>query len=104
MTCTSCRPISVRTWHMRPSSSTISMGVRRTLAKLCARLTDTGATMRWAPDSSASLAPRRFGANTVTCRPGYVRAWATTSRASAICGSKRAGTKEATSMWRTPAR
>jgi DNA-binding IclR family transcriptional regulator len=55
------------------------------------------------PAASAASAPRRLGTSAITVRPGSVRAWRTTSAASAICGSNLAGTKEATSISRRPA-
>ena len=57
----------------------------------------------WAPAASASWAPRKFGTSAITVRPGSVSAWRTTSATSAICGKRRAGTNEPTSISRSPA-
>jgi hypothetical protein len=55
------------------------------------------------PQASADSAPRRLGTRAITVRPGLGSAWRTTSATSAICGSSRAGTKEPTSISRSPA-
>ena len=88
---------------MARTSSTISSRVLRTLASECAALADTGSVSLCTPASSAASAPLRLGTSAITVRPGSVIACRTTSAASAICGSSLAGTKEATSISRTPA-
>ena len=73
------------------------------LAKLWAWLADRGTTIRSAPQSSARSAPLKLGTSTEATRPGSVLAWASTSAVSASWGSRRAGTKEPTSISRWPA-
>ncbi len=85
------------------TSSRICAWVLRTLAREWASLTDTGSVTLAAPASKAACAPRRLGASAATCRPGSSRAAATTSAASAICGSSLGGTNEQTSISRRPA-
>jgi hypothetical protein len=51
----------------------------------------------------ARCAPLKLGTSTATDRPLIVSAWATSSAVSASCGSSFAGTKEPTSISRTPA-
>ena len=96
------RPASSRIRQMRAISATISSGVRRTLARLCASLAESGTIRISAPASMAATAPLRFGTRAVTVTPGSRFAAATTSAASAICGRSFAGTKDATSKRRTP--
>ena len=95
--------MALRSSEMARTSSTISVGVLRTLASECATLADTGMVSLCTPASSAACAPLRLGTSAITMRPGSVTAWRTTSAASAICGSSFAGTKDATSISRTPA-
>ena len=95
--------VSRRRSAMARSSATISSRVLRTLASEWAALADTGMVSLCTPAANAASAPRRFGTSAITVRPGRVQAWRTTSAASAICGSSRAGTKDATSISRTPA-
>ncbi len=103
-------PASIFTWgamsrrraSMRRTSSTISSRVLRTLASECAALAETGKVILCTPAFNAASAPRRFGTSAITVRPGSVRAWRTTSVASAIWGSSLGGTKEATSISRMP--
>ena len=83
----SSSPRASRAARMLASSSTISSGVLRTLARLCAWLADSGTSSRSAPDSIARSAPLRFGTSTETNRPGSVFANATSSAVSASCGS-----------------
>jgi hypothetical protein len=94
---------ALRSATMRRTSATISSRVLRTLAIECAALADTGMVSLCTPAASAASAPRRLGTSAITVTPGCVRAWRTTSAASAICGSRRAGTKEPTSISRRPA-
>jgi hypothetical protein len=93
----------LRNATMLRTSSTICSRVLRTLASECAALADTGIVSLWTPAASAASAPRRLGTSAITVRPGSVNACATTSAASAICGSSLAGTKEQTSISRSPA-
>ena len=94
---------SSRSRAIARTSSTISSGVLRTLASECSRLAETGIVSLWTPARSAASAPRRLGTSAMTVSAGWRAACRTTSAASAICGSRRAGTKEATSISRTPA-
>src|SRR6516164_2290173 len=95
--------VSARIRQMFATSAIISAGVLRTLARLWAGLTETGIPILWTPAPMASRAPRRFGTKAATESPGSVRANATTSAASAICGRSWGGTNEPTSISRTPA-
>ncbi|KAG1259722.1 hypothetical protein G6F65_015236 [Rhizopus arrhizus] len=92
-----------RSCAMARTSSTMSSGVLRTLASEWARLAETGIVSLWTPARNAASAPRRLGTSAITVTPGCPTAWATTSAASAICGSNRAGTNDATSISRNPA-
>lgn len=98
-----CGAISSRSAAMARTSSTICMGVLRTLAMECAGLADTGRVTLWTPARSAASAPRRLGTRAITVTPGSVMAWATTSAASAIWGSSLGETKEPTSISCRPA-
>ena len=100
-----CTPgeVSLRRATMLRTSATISSRVMRTLASECAALADTGMVSLCTPAASAARAPRRLGTSPITVRPGRVRAWRTTSAASAIWGRCLAGTKEQTSISRRPA-
>jgi hypothetical protein len=95
-------PAASRAARMRPISATTSSGVLRRLARLCAWLADSGTSIRSAP-AMARSAPFRLGTSTEARRPGSVLAKASSSAVSASCGSRRAGTKEPTSISRWPA-
>ena len=96
-------PLSSRALQIFASSSIICIGVLRTFDRLCSGLTEIGTPILWVPPLMASSAPRRFGASVAIRRFGSVRANATTSAVSAICGKSFGGTNEPTSISRTPA-
>ena len=75
----------------------------RTLARLCARLAETGKVILCAPACMARSKPFRFGARATTRRPGMVRACATISPVSAMAGISFGGTNEPTSISSSPA-
>jgi hypothetical protein len=56
-----------------------------------------------APQASARSAPRRLGTSTDTVRPGSASPASTSAAVSASCDSRRGGTKEPTSISRSPA-
>ena len=94
--------VSARNWAMARTSCSMSSRVLRTLASEWAALADTGIVSLCAPAAKAARAPCTLGTSAITVTPGWRTAWRTTSAASAICGSNRAGTKEHTSISRSP--
>ncbi len=77
--------------------------MRRTLRRLWVSLTETGRVILSAPASTAACAPFRLGTSAATVRPGIALAWRTSAPVSAMDGRTWAGTKEPTSISRTPA-
>ena len=98
-----CGATRRRSASISRTSSTIACGLLRTLAMECAGLAETGTVILCTPAARAASAPRRLGTSASTVRPGSVSACATTAAVSASCGSRRAGTKEPTSISRRPA-
>ena len=72
-------------------------------ARLCVSLADTKHTASSTPAPSARSAPRAFGTSAAMCASLRRVRRASTSCASASCGTARGLTNDVASMWRTPA-
>ena len=73
------------------------------LAWLCVSLADTKHTISSTPAPSARSAPRALGTSAAIWASARRRTRASTSCASASCGTARGLTNDVASMWRTPA-
>ena len=96
-------PFSRHNSTTRRKSAIDSSVVRRTFDRLCPSLTDSTKFISWTPRARPRSAPRKFGIRAETVSPGRVSACWTTASASASCGKSFGGTKELTSISRTPA-
>src|SRR5437764_395436 len=87
----------------RRKSAIDSSVLRRTFERLWPSLTDSTKFISCTPRARPRSAPREFGISADTVSSGKLSACLTTASASASCGSSFGGTKELTSISRTPA-